>query len=266
MDEWTLATPFIDKEKEIDLYLNSINNIDLPREHINLFWLDQSNNPNIYKKLNNYIKENGHLYKSCSLEKKDFEVFFCNRGDPVSRRVAIANVMTYLSKNSKGNLLIWEDDIYAPKDAFYSCNKLLSSLDEIAAVTACQYQRRPGCENSLMAWNWVDVPVFGENDTSGERKLSAVPLDYELSKGFSSIGASATGFILIKERLLDGYTFDGVTDGPDVMLGKYITQTLDKYLMLDWGCKSVHLGRDQDDNIKLFKSDLCHTEVIGYDS
>lgn len=265
MEEWTLATPIIDRDKEIDIYLESLKKISLPREQIHLLWVDQSNNKKIHKKLKFYLNEYGHLYKSCTLEKVDFETFYCTKGDPVNRRVAIAKVMDYINSKRKGHLLLWEDDIYAPEDAFNSCYKLFNSLDNVGAVTTCQYQRRQGCENQLMVWNWAEVPVFGSNDTSKEKKVCPIAVKQELDFGFSVVGATANGFVLIKEEVLNGYVFDGITDGPDVMLGYHISKTFKKYLVLNWECKTVHLGRDSDNNIKLFKSELCKTEVPGHE-
>ena len=116
-----------------------------------------------------------------------------------------------------------------------------------------------------MVWNWVEDSVFGGSDTSKEKKVCPITVKLELDHGFSVVGATANGFVLIHSDVLDNYIFDGVKDGPDVMLGHHISQTIRKYLIINWECKTVHLGRDSENNIKLFKSELCKTEVPGHE-
>lgn len=267
---WTLATPLVDRYETVRYYLRALNRIDLPRKQIHLMFVDLSKNPKINDLLVEF-KEQTDDWLSVEIHQPDLQTFTNYRNedgeaDFLERRVAIANTMNYINKHRKGNLLIWEEDIIPPVDAFTKCEKLLANKD-VAAVSACQYSRRSGWPDRLMAWEWEREFVFGPHDTSSEFAWSIEPLDYEKEYGFETVGATATGFILIKGDFLDGYEFDGVTDGQDVMLGFDINGLRSRnqerhYLVLNWEVKTLHIGEDNKGHFKIYKSPKCKLELL----
>lgn len=270
--EWTLATPFIDRLDVLPYYLEALERINIPRHKINLLWVDLSGNPEFNKVLEDWILGNGSAFKSTQILKPDLETFLEDidgEGVPdyYARRVAIGHTMNVINQNRRGHLLLWEDDIIPPQDAFTKCESLFWD-DQVKAVTTVQYSRRTCWAGHVLAWNYDYKRVFPEGDKCNEMKWQAIHLENEKSIGVEPIGASATGFILIKSDFLDGYSFNGVIEGQDVQLGKDIGgynqhrwNPTGNYLLLNWGVKTVHIGYDDNGAMKFYRSPLCKTEV-----
>lgn len=265
---WTLATPFIDRPKVTEFYLEALKRIYLPRDQIDLLFVDLSKNPDVTNQLFEFLDNYGHQFKNCKIISPDLTTYvedIDENGIPdyLSRRIAIGETMNIINSHRKGHLILWEDDIIPPPDAFVKCESIFHD-EEIAAVTGVQYCRRTCWSHELLHWNYSYESVFGPGDSSGEYMWKPKHIKKDKPDGVEAIGASGTGFMLIKSDFLDGYLFDGRHTGQDVQLGRDI-MLAGKKTLLHWGVKTAHLGKDLDDNFLIYRGDLCKTEVYDKD-
>lgn len=269
--EWTLATPFIDRPRITEFYLEALKRIDIPRKDIHLLFVDLSNNVEVTSQLEKFIEDHGGEFKSWKIIHSDLESFVDDideNGVPdyYSRRIAIGETMNLVNSYRKGHLLLWEDDIIPAPDAFTKLHSVFGG-DSVKAVTSVQYSRRSCWKYHMLMWNYSYETVFGNNDSSKEKAWKSVHIEEEKEYGVESIGASATGFIIIKDDFLKDYIFDGRDEGQDVQLGKDITgfnrdwKPTGNHLLVNWEVKTVHLGKDEQDRLTFYRSPKCNTIV-----
>lgn len=264
--KWTLATPFVDRPKKIiEFYLEALTRMSLPREDVQLLFIDLSRNPEIHKMLQDYIAKEGSAFATCKIITSDLTTYIPDidgNGVPdyQARRVAIADTMNLINRYRIGDLILWEDDITPPEDAFLKCQGIFDGSD-VYGVTTTQYSRRTCWAYHLMVWDYREVSIYGEDDDCDETTNESVHIGEEKETGVQSVGATATGFILLKGSFLDGYTFNGEHDGQDVQLGQDINDA-GGLLLLRWDVKTVHIGPDEEDRITFYRSPMCKTKVF----
>jgi len=271
---WTIATPFIKRDQNIiGFWLEGFKRLKFPREEFKLLWIDMSNDPSVSDPLKSYLEENGRYFKEVEYivnpKKKYKNVDREDLGNPNDnfflRRQSIAETMQILNKHRDGNMVIYEDDIVPPEDAWLKMKEVFDWSPKFLGVTAVQYGRQIRWP-ALLAWDWVKKKTFGDKDTSEERNWSNVIREPERESGFDYIGSTATGFILLRKEFLDQYNFtaDG-TKGQDVMLGFYING-YDKdekggegKLMIRWDVKLDHMGCDEQGRFKIYRSPFSNS-------
>lgn len=268
---WTLACPFIDKPFAHKIWLENLKRLDFPRKEFKLVFLDFSENTETGKLYQNYISEHGSEYLSAtyinSIKKKNPSYVLDGSGKEITgrfyeKRRSVAETMRIMSEHVEGNLLLWEDDIVVPVDAWEKLKAVFDWSEEIAAVTGVQYSRQFRMPGKLLAWEMVKQKVFGPNDSCQEGNLSSENIMVEKERGVESVGATATGFTLYRESFLNVHKFEneGIF-GQDILAGVHANQ-LGKYWMLHWGVKMPHLGIDEKGNFKIYRSPMCKTEVV----
>lgn len=249
----TLACPFIKRSRTIHkLWLVSLKNLLIDRSQFRLVMLDMANDPEITAMmkagigdgwaeviyLDNPSKELPPVAYGLSTKDADFFV----------KRRSIAETMRLLNSNRVGDLVIYEDDIILPPNAFNELSKYLSFPD-VLAVTGVNYSRSEKF-NFLLCWDWFDG------------KPRPRQIESERAEGFEYIGSSATGFYIVKEEFIKTYDYqaDG-TYGQDIVLGKNINKK--GKLLLVWNIKYPHIAILQGTNkFKIYKTQLCKTEVL----
>jgi hypothetical protein len=255
----TLACPFIKRSKTIHkLWLESFKRLELDRSEFRLVMLDLAADQEITAMMKAGIGEGWAEVVYLDNPPKQYanvaDAIGCKDERFLDRRKCIAETMALLNQNRVGNLVIWEDDIIVPPTAYKELVKFLA-FPEVLAVTGVQYSRNDKWP-MLMVWDWVE--------NKEKTKITPYPRKHEMEKnrGFEFVGATATGFIIIKEEFIKTheYSTDGIY-GQDVCLGKHINET--GKLLLSWEHKFPHIGIKPDSNrLKIYKTNNCKVEVL----
>lgn len=233
-----------------------------------------SQSPYISRLLEDYIKLYGSQFKKVEYIKDPIKENknipeYANFHSPefLIKRKSVSETMNIINSHREGDMLLWEDDIIVPNNAYQILNEIYNWSDKFYGVTCVQYNRGFGCKDTLLLWDWEQKKVFGDNDSSKEVQYCPKVRMYhdERKSGIEFVGSTATGFIIYKDKFLNQHSFgkDGIW-GQDVLVGKHINDLGGK-LVLCWDIKSAHLGTDEDGRFKIFRSNMCKTEVIDED-
>ncbi len=281
---FTLATPFTNKPQVIPIWLESLRRLEIPRQDFKLVWVDMTDNPEIHRLLESYLQAHGHEWKEVVYLQnppKKFPVIidhdYSSQEAAAARNNAISETMNLINFHREGHLLLWEDDIVVPPSAWERVKFVFDSDDCIAGVTGVQYHRGVGHYCEPLVWHFYPYrkKVANEPRSVSDYLVIQLPKDKEKEVGTQSIDCSATGFILLRDSFLENYTFcwshfpRGYSAGHDIMLGFHINEydkknePGPKKLMLCWDLKFPHLGLGEDSKLRVFKSELCKTEIPG---
>lgn len=276
--KWTVATPWIDKPYAVDPWLQSFDRMNWDRSQIKVVWHDMSGNPEIHSKLLAYKLAHQSEFAGFVLTERqaptyaDYETIYLAEGDANARHQAIANSMNALNATREGHLLVWEDDIIAPSDAFERVSGLLAVAKNVGAVTGVQYSRNASNLNNLLLWD-ASFPVVKDG-----RVLSHAPariedatfskLNTELEEGLAYVEASATGFVAYRDSFASGYQWRAADKkGQDMCVGfdmKRRPKTKPLQLALLWDLKLAHITQNEFGSVVVLrgKKGLCTTEVF----
>lgn len=240
----TIATPFTNKPEIIPLWLESFKALDISRKEINVVWLGIDLPPEVKEPLVNYYNEHENDFKSFIFQVKFQETitdFILNPENPLfhKKRQNVADTMNKINELTEGDVLLWEDDIIAPNNAFNKLKETFHKDDNIYGITGVQHYRIEDRKNDVLAWNWEVI-------YDGNMNYKIIPLQ-EREKGVEAIGAAASGFTLYRKEFLDTHKFrvqDNLSQ--DIMAGFDINFPApfggDKKMLIDWGLKLKHLG------------------------
>lgn len=266
---WTIATPFSNKPHVIPLWLAAFDALQLPRAEFKLLWVDISGNPHITRMLQEYISLHGHKFAETQLlinPPKQFSPitdFIIHTDDQryAHKRQSVAETMNIINLHRKGHLLLWEDDVIPPSNAFMYMKQVFDQSDVCNGVASVQYQRVPHAPTEILAFNWDVLLLDGRMHYVARRLL-------EKSTGIEPIGASSSGFVLYRDTFLNEHTF--YVQGPygqDIMTG-FRLNGFNKFpfgghtkLLMCWNIKCVHIEADIYGNINAYKSPLCNTNI-----
>lgn len=266
---WTIATPFANKPEIIPLWLANFDSLQFPRKEFHVVWVDISGNQKINKMLARYAELHQAEFASFQLitnPPKKFKIvteFLLNPSDVyyAEKRQSVAETMNIINGYRKGHMVMWEDDVIVPSDAFITLKKVFDKSNLFAGVTGVQYQRLEDNPTQILTFKWRSV-LLGNKMQYGAFRLK------EEKTGVEAIGASSSGFILYRKEFLDTHRFavSGVY-GQDVMAG-FRMNGYDRFpfggqtkLMMCWDVKCPHLGLDAFGKVKAYKSTMCHTSV-----
>ena len=271
---WTLSIPVVYKGMFIhELWLESLKRLELPK--MDVVFLDMTDNEEATALFKNFFEEYKDRFKQITYI-EGWQKEYRNQPNNEAlkytdeafnlRRKAIGETMQKLNELRRGHMLLYEDDIIVPPDAFYRLKKIFDWSDEIYGVTGVQYTRDLLGKNRdrLLAWDLEAYRVFPKGDVCDEIAVNLMPKKYdkEWERQISTIDASASGFVLYRKEFLDQHRFDSsLSRGQDIMTGVHIKE-LGKKLMIDWSLKMPHLGVDDDGKFKIFRTWQCKTEVI----
>lgn len=269
---WTIATAFVNKPKIIPLWLECFKKLEFPREEFELVWVDMTQNPEINALLQEYLKDHkGEFKKVTYIQNPPKKLGIVIEFPPDVRHpsnflkvASTAETMNIINAHRSGNLLMWEEDVIVPPNAWKILKNIFDQDNSFKTVTGVQYFRKPDSRGEILAWNWRMAR------SSDGRIVHLIENIREKLSGVEQIGASAQGFSLYREDFLNGYVFRAENGlGPDIMAGFDIQELGTKPLggggkvILLWDMKFPHLGADQDGNVRVFKSALCTTPIPG---
>jgi len=257
---WTLACPFINKGLGVHkLWLDNLKRVRLPRAEMKLLFVDLANNDEITKLYSTYLAEHGGEYLKTDYVKNPLKVY-PNVKEALSKvygkdrfydkRKSVSETMRIINSRREGDMLLWEDDVLVPENAFEYMKLVFDSDDKIWSVGGTQYSRNV---------DWYDAKVILAW-TRDENRVIYKKFDEEKESGVEFVTATATGFQLYKEKFLKDYTFDIHNErGQDIVTGININKLGGK-VALCWQMKFAHI-QEEDGEVVVYKSPMCKLKV-----
>lgn len=255
---WTIATAFIDRgDVVIDYWLRGFDALDIDRKQTRCVWLDTTKDGVMkkhYLKRKKMFMEFEYLHYTKAIP-AFAECHTLHPNNILTKRKSIEENTNKLMSMTKGDVMLLEDDIVVPSNAFrvlleqfyYSC---------VDAVTCLQISRsNPGHMDALV-WDFQDgTKVFPGEDTSSEvYPMSLAVFVNRIGKGIEVIDASATGFILYKENFVKYHNFKCCGfRGQDIGVGLKIRER-NNVLLINWDVWAEHF-EERDGGLLIFRPD-----------
>lgn len=258
---FTLACPFVNKGIGVHrLWIENLKRIRLPRSEMKLLFVDMCKNEEITWLYQNYLKEHGSEWLKVEYLKDPPKEFRTIEGSPplqnvddfAEKRRTVAETMQIINEHREGDMVLWEDDIIVPDNAFEYMLEVWKDQDTYS-VGGVQYTR-------TKTWAGGRILLMWDFDELGEPRVRT--FDQEQDTGTEAVGATATGFQLYKAEFLDNYSFKcDYTKGQDIITGREINK-LGKKVVVCWEMKFPHLALE--DKFIIYRSEKCKTPVLDY--
>jgi|TARA_Y100000310_G_scaffold270565_1_gene284497 hypothetical protein len=163
----------------------------------------------------------------------------------------VADSMNTILQYRVGDVFLMEDDVICPPNTY---NKLRRILDkdvnkDVGAATGITYNRNGKRSKYLpLIWDFLSNTNF-PNRTAFMNAHTEMRVVNEVGMrdGISTVGATATGCIMYRSKVLDNFHFHARREdlpgleGQDIMVSWHITQELKKEIKADWSIKTKHM-------------------------
>lgn len=246
----TLTTPFAGKDFCFDDYVRGIKGLTYPKDKIDYYVCDNSNNADFEKRIKDFGGSHGFrsftYYKLDTFEPKTVENAK-DYGDICANVYKMYSFFFGKVAPLAGDFIFnVEDDVEVPPD---SIEKLLACFDydeKVASASGHCNGRRMRDEEfeNPMVWNFKITKVYPFADTSNEYAWEIVKLLSEKPFGIEMVGATHWGCLMLKtDKLVEIGVHDRgrLARGVDLEWG-YDLMKAGYYHVLDWSIKCGHWG------------------------
>ncbi len=236
----TIGCLHIGRLYSINKWLKALEDLDYPKNRINLVIHNVSKDLNFNIILKDWVNTNYQYYKNIKLIFCDesFNTLDQNLKEGI---VHICEGYNHILQSLEGDYLLCFEDDCIPKADFLI--KLLENFNRFpnSTVIAAKMVERPGSKRvkGLIAWDYSTFQENGKVLLKEPYKLKDVE-----STGQKKVGAVHQGFTLIKSEFLKNYKFrvDGVR-GADIMLCHDVNHSQHD-VILDYDVHVGHIDTD----------------------
>lgn len=236
----TVCLPTIGRYYCVKEWLGSVAALDFPSDQLNLFFIDNSNDPHFFDSyLLPFVEKNRHRYNGLALTvfqtpKRMGGFGTVEKDDHAGRLKTIAGVMQRFANHvTTPYLFVLEDDTDCPPDAL---TKLLSHLKSRPNAVAAQgIERSRNIKYAIGAWHFR------------QPSLAANLATVESDEGLIRIGAGGFFCLAMDSTWARSYRFrerlapesKAAPGAPDIALGWDILQS-GRELLMDWSIRCGH--------------------------
>ena len=239
-----IVSLFIGREHCLKQFLEGLENLDYPKDRINLIWHDTSHIKFFSNKLNKWLAENKNKYKSVTYIECNDKHYHFEESEAYGAMNAITKAYNHCRDYCSGDyFLALEDDTVSPSDGL----KRLIKITQGDVKGSCGNNHyRPSIslfKNQPIIWDFKNLETFpGE----GIEKGWEARIRFTDGQGVEIIGSGHLGFTLIEGNWLKTHPFKYKIDkisGCDTLLGYQMMLEGFKYA-IDWDLRLKHYDID----------------------